>query len=205
MPSHTPLHIGIFLFDDVEALDFAGPYEVFTTATRVACRRHATAPGLFTVSAIAANGQPVRARAGLQIMPDHTFGTHPAVDVLIVPGGVVTAEMHKPEVIEWVAQTASQAQITASVCTGAFLLAQAGVLTQGPVTTHLEDLSDLQALFPNLQVVSDRRWVDTGRVLSSAGISAGIDMCLHLVDRLHSRELAQGTARQMDYAWQTQV
>lgn len=205
MHSHTPLHIGIFLFDDVEALDFAGPYEVFTTATRVACRRHATAPGLFTVSAIAASRQTARARAGLQLVPDHTFGSHPAVDVLIVPGGEVTAELHKPDVIAWIAQTASQAQITASVCTGAFLLAQAGVLTQGPATTHWEDLADLQTMFPALRVVGDQRWVDTGRVLSSAGISAGIDMCLHLVARLHSHELAQDTARQMDHPWQAQA
>ncbi len=196
------LHIGICLFPEVEALDFAGPYEVFTTASRVAKRMQPASESVFSVSAIASGMQAVRARAGLQILPDHTFGSHPPVDVLIVPGGVVTAEMHNPEVIEWIARTAAQAQMVASVCTGAFLLAQAGVITQGPVTTHWEDTADLQTQFPALQVVRDQRWVDAGRIVTSAGISAGIDMCLHLVERLHSRELAAGTARQMDYVGQ---
>jgi transcriptional regulator GlxA family with amidase domain len=121
--------------------------------------------------------------------------------VLIVPGGVVTVEMAKPPVIEWIARTAAASQLTASVCTGAFLLAQAGVLQTQRVTTHWEDVADLQALFPKLQVLQGPRWVDQGSVVTSAGISAGIDMSLHLVERLAGRELALATARQMDYAW----
>jgi transcriptional regulator GlxA family with amidase domain len=195
------LHIGIYLFPDVEALDFAGPYEVFTTASRVACKRQPGAAPPFAVSAIAHGLAPVRARAGLQIVPDHAMANHPLVDVLIVPGGVVTAEMAKPPVIEWIARTAAASQLTASVCTGAFLLAQAGVVQTQQVTTHWEDVADLQAMFPQLQVLQGPRWVDQGSVVTSAGISAGIDMSLHLVERLAGRELALATARQMDYAW----
>jgi transcriptional regulator GlxA family with amidase domain len=189
------IRVGIFIFDNVEVLDFAGPYEVFTTATRVA-----KAP-LFEVFTIAAGSDPVRARAGLLVCPDHALGAHPAIDLLIVPGGVVTAEMEKPEVIRWIADCYPQTKITASVCTGAFLLAQAGLLAGISATTHWEDIADLRAAFPDLQVLEDRRWVDRGRIVSSAGISAGIDMSLHLVERLASRELALKTARQMDFDW----
>ncbi len=195
------LHIGIYLLPDVEALDFAGPYEVFTTASRVACKRQPDTAPPFAVSAIAQGLAPVRARAGLQIVPDHAMAQHPHVDVLIVPGGVVTAEMAKPPVIEWIARTAASSQLTASVCTGAFLLAQAGVVQTQQVTTHWEDVADLQALFPKLHVLQGPRWVDQGTVVTSAGISAGIDMSLHLVERLAGRELALATARQMDYDW----
>jgi len=195
------LHIGIHLFPEVEALDFAGPYEVFTTASRVASKRQPGAALPFTVSAIAQGLAPVRARAGLQIVPDHAMADHTRVDVLIVPGGVVTAEMAKPPVIEWIARTAATSQLTASVCTGAFLLAQAGVVQTQQATTHWEDVADLQALFPQLQVLQGPRWVDQGSVVTSAGISAGIDMSLHLVERLAGRELALATARQMDYDW----
>ena len=201
------LHIGIYLFDQVEALDFAGPYEVFTTASRVAAKRQAGQHGQpalhepFTVSAIAQGLGPVRARAGLQIVPDHHIDQHPPVDVLVVPGGAVTAEMGKAPVVSWIARTAASSQLTASVCTGAFLLAQAGVLRTQRCTTHWEDLADLQAQFPSLQVLDGPRWVSEGAVVTSAGISAGIDMSLHLVERLAGRELALATARQMDYAW----
>jgi transcriptional regulator GlxA family with amidase domain len=123
------------------------------------------------------------------------------VDVLVVPGGVVTAEMAKQPVTDWIARTAATSQLTASVCTGAFLLAQAGVLRTQRCTTHWEDVADLQAQFPALQVLEGPRWVSEGGVVTSAGISAGIDMSLHLVERLAGRELALATARQMDYAW----
>jgi transcriptional regulator GlxA family with amidase domain len=193
MEARMSLHIGIYLFDQVEALDFAGPYEVFTTASRVALKREPDLPVPFTVSAIAQDLNPVRARAGLQIVPDHSNDQHPPVDVLVVPGGVVTAEMAKQPVTDWIARTAATSQLTASVCTGAFLLAQAGVLHTQRCTTHWEDVTDLQAQFPALQVLNGPRWV--------SGISAGIDMSLHLVERLAGRELALATARQMDYAW----
>lgn len=195
------IHIGIFVFDDVEVLDFAGPYEVFTCATRMHARQYPNEKPLFVVSTIAAEKLPIRARAGLLTIPDHSFRDHPPVDCLIVPGGVVDAEMKKPHVVSWIGKVSSGAELTASVCTGAFLLAQTGRIDGARVTTHWEDIADLRAAFPSLEVQEGVRWEDTGPVITSAGISAGIDMSLHLVERLHSRELALRTARQLDFDW----
>jgi transcriptional regulator GlxA family with amidase domain len=114
---------------------------------------------------------------------------------------VVTAELEQPEVIDWVRRVAGATKLTASVCTGAFLLAKAGVLDGRAATTHWEDVDDLKAMFPGLDVRTGVRWVDEGPVVSSAGISAGIDMSLHLVERLAGRALAERTARQLDFDW----
>ncbi len=193
--------VGIFVFNDVEVLDFAGPYEVFTTASRMHSRAHPDAESLFNVFTIGQSKSSLRARAGLSVLPDYEFETHPSLDVFIVPGGVVTAELEKTGVIRWIEKTASQSKLTASVCTGAFLLAKAQLLDGKSVTTHWEDIDDLKSMFPTLRVKSNCRWVDEGKIVTSAGISAGIDMCLHLVERLAKRELAERTARQLDFAW----
>lgn len=193
------MRVGIFVFDDVEILDFAGPLQVFSTAARVAVAR-GTGPAFdaFTV----AERPAVTARGALRIVPTHTFAAQPAIDVLIVPGGVVTAELAKPAVIAWIERQAGAAQLTASVCTGAFLLAKAGLLAGKRATTHWEDIADFRAQFPGVEVDELSRYVDEGSIVTSAGISAGIDMSLHLVDRFAGAELALGTARQMDYRWQ---
>lgn len=196
------LTVGIYLFPDVEALDFAGPYEVFTTASRVALRREPGRDAPFRVVTMATSHAPVRARAGLLAIPDHTLADHPPLDLLIIPGGVVDAELDQPEVIRWIAGQAACVPLVASVCTGAFLLAQAGLLDGRPATTHWEDLADLRQRFPAVQVVDGPRWVDLGQLVTSAGIAAGMDMSLHLVARLAGRELAIATARQMDVPWQ---
>lgn len=196
------MHVGILLFDDVELLDMAGPYEVFTTASRVHARTQAAgADALFTVTTLARSTAPVRARAGLQLTPDATLADHPALDCALVPGGVVAAELQQPQTLAWIAAQRRTARVLASVCTGALLLAEAGVLDGLAATTHWEDLDELRALRPAVAVREGVRWVDEGAVVTSAGISAGIDMCLHLVERLHSRALAVRTARQMDYDW----
>jgi transcriptional regulator GlxA family with amidase domain len=195
------LQIGLYVFDGVEALDFAGPFEVFTTATRMHAREHADAPALMRVCTLGRTREPVRARAGLEIRSDFALDDHPGLDALIVPGGVVTDELGKPDVIAWIATQATRVPLVASVCTGAFLLARAGLLDGRRATTHWEDLGDLRAMFPQVDVVDGVRWVDAGAVVSSAGISAGIDMSLHLVERLHARALALRTARQMDFDW----
>jgi transcriptional regulator GlxA family with amidase domain len=197
------MNIGILAFDDMELLDFAGPYEVFTTAARVHARTQAAgAAPLFTVFTIARRAGPVRARAGLRLQADHTLVAHPALHCAVVPGGVVDAELAQADVLHWIGGQAQTVRILASVCTGALLLAQAGVLDGLSATTHWEDLQALRDLRPGLLVHEGVRWVDTGAIVTSAGISAGIDMSLHLVQRLHSRELALRTARQMDYDWQ---
>ena len=197
------LRVLILAFDGVEALDFAGPFEVFTTASRVSQRLNPGTEAPFEVAsvALASAGQPVQARAGLRLLADHDLADNPKADLLIVPGGVVDAPMASPATLRWIAKCAAGAQLAASVCTGAFLLAKSGVLTQEAVTTHWEDIADLREQFPLLDVREGERWIDSGRVVSSAGISAGIDMSLYLVERLAGRALAERTARQMDYAW----
>jgi transcriptional regulator GlxA family with amidase domain len=199
----APLDIAILVFDDVEALDLAGPYEVFTTANRVHQRQHPASPAPFAVRCVARTTEVVRARAGLRLQPDSDFATCPQPDVLVVPGGAVDAPLACAATLAWIAQSHPRTHITASVCTGAFLLAAAGVLTQEPVTTHWEDIADLRLQFPHLDVRDDQRWIDNGRTVTSAGISAGMDMSLHLVSRLAGEALAHRTARQMDYPWTT--
>jgi transcriptional regulator GlxA family with amidase domain len=159
------------------------------------------APPPFAVRTIGASNLPVRARAGLVLHPETTLADTGRIDVLIVPGGVVGAELMRPEVIRWIAATAATAELTASVCTGAVLLAKAGLLDGLPATTHWQDLDELRSGWPQVEVKTGQRWVDTGRIVSSAGISAGIDMSLHLVARLSGAALADRTARQMDYDW----
>jgi transcriptional regulator GlxA family with amidase domain len=136
------------------------------------------------------------------VQPGFDVANHPAIDLFIVPGGVVTAELKRDAIIEWIARTASRTTITASVCTGAFLLARAGLLRGKTITTHWEDIDDFRSMFPDIPVRGDQRWVDEGTIVTSAGISAGLDMSLHLVARLEGDELAVRTARQMDYDWQ---
>lgn len=190
------INVAIYIYDDAEVLDFSGPYEVFSTAARLA-----GSPAVFNTFLLAQNSGPVTARAGYRVLPHYSFDDCPQVDLLIVVGGVHNAEMEKPQVISWLAKCAEQAKWVASVCTGAFLLAKGEVITQQVVTTHWEDVADLETQFPALRVKRDVRWVEHGRVFTSAGISAGLDMSLHLVQVLQSAELAERTAKQMDYSW----
>jgi transcriptional regulator GlxA family with amidase domain len=196
--THT---IGIYLFDDVEVLDFAGPFEVFSTASRVHSRLHPDSPSPFEVFTVSESDRAVRTRGGLFVSPHFLLTHHPPINVLIIPGGVVTAQLSRTAVTDWIARVAPITTVTASVCTGAFLLAQAGLLRGKRATTHWEDINDLRSAFPDIDVQSHFRWVDTGKVVTSAGISAGLDMSLHLVSRLEGEELAIRTARQMEYTW----
>lgn len=207
MTQHPPaLHVAILAFDEVEALDLAGPFEVFTTASRVALRDAPDSGAPFNVSCVARSAEPVRARAGMTVVPSHEFSNGPEVDVLIVPGGVVDEAMADPNTRQWIAGVHATTRVTASVCTGAFLLAASGVLTSGEATTHWEDQTDLASQFPSLTVLGDVRWVEQqqGRLWTSGGISAGIDMSLALVAHLASESLALRTAKQMEYRWNRQ-
>lgn len=194
--------IGIYIFDEVEVLDLGGPFEVFSTASRMKSRLHPDDPKAFEVFTVADAIRPIRARGGLLVQSNFDITEHPAIDILVVPGGVVLAELKRDAIIAWIAQTAAKSTITASVCTGAFLLARAGLLSGKTITTHWEDVDDFRVMFPDVPVQADKRWIDTGKVVTSAGISAGLDMSLHLVARLEGEELAVRTARQMDYDWQ---
>ena len=192
--------IGILIFDGIEVLDLGGSFEVFSVASRVAVSKRGEAMP-FQPVLIGLNALPAVARGGFRVLPDATLDDHPPLDVLMVAGGVVDGIQHDPKVLEWVRVQAQRVGVLASVCTGAFVLAEAGLLGGLKVTTHWEDQPELARQFPDLSVVPKVSWVDQGRVVTSGGISAGIDMSLHLVERLHSRELALATAKQMEYRW----
>ena len=197
------LQVGIYVYDEAEVLDFAAPYEVFSTASRVHARHAPDEPPPFSVCLIAETLRPVVARAGFVVHPRFSTQEHPALDVLVVPGGVHPGEMAKDHVIAWIARQHATTQLTASVCTGSFLLARAGVLAGEEATTHWEDCADLSREFPALVVRRDRRWTEAGRVMTSAGISAGLDMSLRIVARFGGEDLAKRTARQIDYPWRS--
>jgi transcriptional regulator GlxA family with amidase domain len=193
--------VAILIYPEVEVLDFAGPFEVFSTACRVAIRDRKLPEAPFAVHLVAAGREPVRARGGMMVLPHYALADAPQADVLIVPGGVVTEPLENKATLDWIARGAGPAEIVAAVCTGAFLLGRAGLLDGLTVTTHWEDIADLRSMFPRLHVVDDKAWVDQGKFVTSGGISAGIDMSLHLVRRLLGADVARATARQMEYRW----
>lgn len=192
---------GIFIYNNVEVLDFAGPFEVFSTAARVKSRQTENDAPFFNVFTIGEKKPLIIARGGLKIIPEYDINQHPDIDLLIIPGGVVTEEMAKDRIISWIRNCYEHSTLTASVCTGAFLLAKAGLLDSKKATTHFEDIPDLETMFPAVQVIPNAPFVDQGRIVSSAGISAGIDMSLYIVSRLAGKKLAFDTARQMEYDW----
>jgi transcriptional regulator GlxA family with amidase domain len=193
--------VGIYIYDGVEVLDLAGPFEVFSDASRVAARLDPDSEPPFRVFTVGASGGPVTASGGLLIEPRFTIDDHPPIDVLVVPGGVVDAELERPDVVSWIAAQHRTAQLTVSVCTGAFLLGGAGLLGGKSATTHWDDIDDLRRLLPDTRVLEGVRWVDEGAVITAAGVSAGLDVSLHVVARLAGNELALRTARYMDYRW----
>ncbi|TOP30293.1 glutamine amidotransferase [Vibrio parahaemolyticus] len=189
------MNIGIYIYDEAEVLDFSGPFEVFSTARRLGAES-------WNVFLISETLEPIKARGGFTVLPDYSFQNHPQVDLLIVVGGVHTDEMNKTNVLHWVASVDKDARHVASVCTGAFILANAGLLKGLAVTTHWEDIPELKQRFPDLDVMEEKRWVTTSKYTTSGGISAGIDMSLFLVSKFHSQRHAELVAHQMEYNWQ---
>jgi transcriptional regulator GlxA family with amidase domain len=196
----APTRVGILLFDEVEILDACGPFEVFSVANRVARRE----PPFAVVTLSAERTTTVSARGGLRIVADRLLADAPPVDVALVPGGVTTRIEDDEAVLAWLRGAAGTPEVVASVCTGAFPLARAGLLDGRTATTHWEDQAELRERFPAVTVVDDVRYLDHGPVATSAGVSAGIDLALHLVARFTDEALAVATARQMDYPWSRQ-
>ncbi|UCB47296.1 MAG: DJ-1/PfpI family protein [Spirochaetota bacterium] len=194
-------NVGIYLYNQAEVLDFAGPFEVFSTASRVKLRIDRDSDAPFSVFTIGEAGQNILAHGGLEVRPTYNFNNHPTINLLIIPGGVVNDEIEKETVIQWIINISSNSEITASVCTGAFLLAKAGLLSGKSATTHWEDVPDFRSMFPDVRVIKNKRWIDEGKIVTSAGISAGIDMSLHLVSRFEGDDLAVKTAKQMEFDW----
>src|SRR5215831_16421226 len=192
-------NMGIFLYPGVEELDFCGPFEVLKSATYI--RRERDQNPVWEVFTVAEEPGLLKTSGELLIQPHFTFHDHPRIDLLLIPGGMTNLQMERQTVLEWVRKVASQAQLNTSVCTGAFLLGATGLLDGHAVTTHWSALDDLARQYPKAQVRRDVRWVDEGQLVTAAGISAGIDMSLHLVERLLGREAAETVAHYMEYSW----
>ncbi len=184
--------IGIVLFDDVEELDAIGPWEVFTSAAMLRDD--------VSVVTLAQSRDPVRCAKGLRIQPDHTIADAPELDVLLVPGGQGTRrEVDNPVLIDWLRRVAPSCSWVTSVCTGALLLCEAGLCQGRRVTTHWGFIEQLRKRYPDTEVIERRRYVRDDRLVTAAGISAGIDMALWLVGQLWDVESARQTQRMMEY------
>jgi transcriptional regulator GlxA family with amidase domain len=193
----TTRTVGILIFDDVEVLDFCGPFEVFAVTGRQVL------PNALDVFTIGHTRDAVTARNGLSVNPRYALAEAPKIDLLLIPGGYGTRPlMHDKPLIEWIAQRAEQAELVLSVCTGALLLAKAGLLAGLSATTHHAAIDLLCEVAPDTTVQSDVRLVDNGRVITSAGVAAGIDMSFHVVARLLGDEVARKAAEYIEYPWQ---
>jgi transcriptional regulator GlxA family with amidase domain len=195
--------VAIFIFNEVEVLDFAGPFEVFSVA---GLRTSTTPPfDVFTV----AQFDTINARNHLTVKPTYTFEEAPKADIIVIPGGGgihpdgspfgSRREMNNPIVLNWIKEQSAKAQLTLSVCTGSLILAKAGLLEGKAATTHFKAIDALRNVSENITVKENIRFVDEGTIISSAGISAGIDMSLHVVSKLLGKETADETARYMQY------
>jgi len=194
-------NVGILIFDGVEVLDFAGPFEVLSRTRLVpgteSRRSDDGAP--FHVFTVARSTDLVTATGGLGVQPRHSFEDAPAIDLLVVPGGFGTRPLlQEAETIDWIRSTASAARKTASVCTGALLLARAGLLDNRRATTHWGAFGLLASLGKNITVDRESRFVEDG-VMTSAGVASGIDMAFHVVEALFGKDVADETARYIEY------
>jgi transcriptional regulator GlxA family with amidase domain len=184
--------IAIVLFDVVEELDFVGPWEIFTFARQLD-------PETCDVFTVSERGGEVRCAKGLRVLADHSFETAPRADVILVPGGMGTrTEVDNPRIVEYIRRSAESAELTTSVCTGSFLLERAGLLAGKRATTHWASIDRFRAL-GSVQVVDDERVVDECAVITSAGVSSGIDMALYIVGRLWGPELARRVQKGVEY------
>lgn len=195
------INAGIFIFDGVEVLDFAGPFEVFSR-TRLrpgteSRRSEDSAP--FEVFTIAATREPVRATGGLRVVPHHDFASAPRVDLLVIPGGFGTRPLLEDNAtLDWIRRTAASARTVTSVCTGSLLLARAGLLAGRRATTHWGALDLLAGIDPTVTVDREARVVTDG-IVSSAGVAAGIDMAFAVVEQICGRAVADETAHYIEY------
>lgn len=193
--------VGIVLFDEIEVLDFCGPFEVFSV-TRLNEAKRREEPSPFEVKLIAEKGGAILTHGGMRVVADYSFADCPPLDILCVPGGWGTRrEMENPSMLEWLRRRAAQVELVTAVCTGSMLLGFAGLLEGRPATTHWRALDWMAESFPSTEVIRSLHVVDDGNLITSAGISAGIEMALTVVARYHGEEIARATARQMEYPY----
>lgn len=193
--------VGILIFSDVEVLDFCGPFEVFSV-TRLNEERRREESSPFQVVLIAETKDPVVATGGLRVLPDYTLEDCPPLNILVVPGGWGTRkEINNEKLLDWIRARAGEVQTLSSVCTGSVLLGKAGLLDGRRATTHWRALPWMREVLP--QVIVEDSWhvIVDDNIYTSAGISAGIDMALRIVGHYYGDEIAQATARQMEYAF----
>jgi transcriptional regulator GlxA family with amidase domain len=195
--------VGILIFDDVEVLDFAGPFEVFSRTRTVAGadsrRSDDSAP--FETFTVARTRDAVTAIGGLKVLPHYAWSDAPPIDILVVPGGFGTrALLHDEATLSWIRETAGRSRQVTSVCTGALLLAKVGLLQGRRATTHWAGLDLLATIDPTIQVQHETRVV-YDRIFTSAGVSAGIDMSFAVVEQLCGRAVATETAHYIEYPW----
>ncbi len=184
----------ILLFDDVEVLDFAGPFEIFSITNEL---NEYTILDIYTV---AQNNSPIIAKNGLSVNPDYELSEAPEPDLLIIPGGYGARKLlQETDVINWIMDNAGPAEKIMSVCTGALLLAKAGLLDGLRATTHYQVFDTLAELAPNTEILRNERFIDNGKILTSAGVSAGIDMSLYVIGLLYGKDEARKTARHIEY------
>jgi transcriptional regulator GlxA family with amidase domain len=184
--------IGLLIFDGAEELDFVGPWEVFTMAAKIR-------DDIRTVT-IAERSGPIACAKGMRVIPDRTIADAPALDIVMVPGGLGTRrEVDNPVLIDWLRKIGPQLRWVTSVCTGALLLCEAGFARGRRVTTHWAFIEDLRKRYPDVEVLEDVRYVRDGNLATAAGVSAGIDLALWLTGQLWGVDTARKTQRSMEY------
>ncbi|UTA70346.1 DJ-1/PfpI family protein [Emticicia sp. 21SJ11W-3] len=195
--------VAIFIFDEVEVLDFTGPFEIFGVAGK-----QGGGEGFFEVFTVAEKPQ-IAARNNLQVVPTYTLENCPVPDILLIPGGGgfkpdgtpygTRREMNNEKLLDWVKAMNEKVELLLSVCTGSLILAKANLLNGLSATTHFKAVEQMRAVAPDTTLLPEERWVDNGRIILSAGVSAGIDMALYVVAKLHGKEVADETARYIQY------
>lgn len=191
----TTRTVGILVFDDVEVLDFAGPFEVFNVTAEM------NDPRLLNVYTIGLK-DVIKARGDLSINPHYTLETAPKLDILLIPGGFGTRRLmeHDP-LLDWIKAQYGEVEHLLSVCTGSLLLGQAGLLNGLQATSHHQALDRLGRISDQITVVDDKRFVDEGKIITSGGIAAGIDMAIYVVQKLWGQEVVEKTIKEMEYLW----
>lgn len=186
-------NVGIYLFEGMELLDFAGPYEVFTMVNQ-------GDPSSFNVYTVSENQPEVRSFNGLVAKADYIFSDSPQADILVIPGGINPADqLTNEKVLNWIKEQSNHAEITLSVCTGTLLLAKIGLLKGLSATTHHMAYDLLVELAPDTNIEKGKRFIDNGKIITSAGVSAGIDSSLYVVSRLLGPEVAIRASKTMEY------
>jgi putative intracellular protease/amidase len=190
--------VAILLFEGVQIIDYTGPYEVFG---------HAWTPDgpAFRTYTVAEKLGPITTNMGMSVNPRYTFANAPKPDILILPGGGVPPHLDNPAVMAWVKEASKDAEVVLSVCNGAFFLAKAGLLDGLEATTFAGLIEELRTAAPKARIVDDKRWVDNGKIITTAGLSSGIDGSLHVIEKLMGRGYAQRAALGMEYNWQPEL